>query len=934
MGERNLGYSGQTALSGDTEALLAPPQCGRLVSFDTAELSGWIGGDDGNLYFFSSADVVGDVDIAIGQSVSFCGSGELAFQVTGLGGGALPVRSLCGRLVSFDSSELSGSIVDDEGQLYHFSAADVVGTDDIAVGQSVVFSAAGEIATQVCRAGDPVAPVPRALSGKLVSFDPADLGGWIGGDDGNLYYFSSADVVDDRDIAVGQSVRFSGAGERAFEVSGVDDGIGSARVMRGKLISFELADLGGWIVGDDGEMYCFTVAEVLGDDEIVVGQSVTFLGSGEFARQVRKADDGGSAMRSLHGRLISFDSAELMGWIADHEGGLHHFSAADVVGDKELLIGQSVAFVTTGEVATDVTGLGSGDSTPARSLRGKLLSFDPQELTGWVEGDGGGLHCFSAADVVGDQDLVTGQAVTFSASGEVATEVTAVGGDSAAAQDLSGKLISFDVAELSGWIEGDDGVLYAFSAADVLGDEDIAVGQAVEFSGAGEMAYAVRKPSGGTAGAGRPLRGKLISFDEADLSGWLVDDDGELYHFSAADVVGDQDIAIGQSVAFSGVGEFAFAVTGLGGRGVPGRGALRGRLVSFDANKLSGSIVGDDGLLYSFTAAEVLGHEDIAVGSMVSFSAAGEQAYQISAEGPSAGAPAARPASAPQSVPHTPPAPAPQAVPSPAAARPAVPVQPLLQASETSGPQSSRLLVAGLIGAILVGGLAILYVQNQADSVGPAAAKPEIASADVVAAPEATTPAQNEAPAAGVEVMPATQPAPETAAEPGITDPDPALSAAQTETAAAPPAESNVAAAGVGAEAAGSSTSEFASIEPAVAAPTPRPVAAKPKKPVAWWLAPRPGNLDLVYAGHLADSPAIVLRFDGVFADADAAARHITVTRSDGSRPQGKWALGPNGQTLILRVPPGSYKVVVGPELADADGSVLGARMSGPIQVR
>jgi hypothetical protein len=108
---------------------------------------------------------------------------------------------------------------------------------------------------------------------------------------------------------------------------------------------------------------------------------------------------------------------------------------------------------------------------------------------------------------------------------------------------------------------------------------------------------------------------------------------------------------------------------------------------------------------------------------------------------------------------------------------------------------------------------------------------------------------------------------------------------------------------------------------------TPAPAAG------AWWPAPNPDALNLVHAGYLGDYPAIVLLFDGEFQSADGLDRAITVTRFDGSKVEGPWQIGPNGQALILRVPPGQYRVDIAAILVDIKGHAISQAMGGTVFV-
>ena len=138
------------------------------------------------------------------------------------------------------------------------------------------------------------------------------------------------------------------------------------------------------------------------------------------------------------------------------------------------------------------------------------------------------------------------------------------------------------------------------------------------------------------------------------------------------------------------------------------------------------------------------------------------------------------------------------------------------------------------------------------------------------------------------------------------------------------------------------------STAPAEPAPAPSEPAApaKPSKPKSttapradalaqWWpSAPTSGRLNLLYAGQAAQSPAIALLFDSVFADASAAGTAIRVVDSQGKAVSGSWELASNRRLLMLKVKPGRYTVVVGSELANQRGQTLGTELHGPLYVR
>lgn len=378
-----------------------------------------------------------------------------------------------------------------------------------------------------------------------------------------------------------------------------------------------------------------------------------------------------------------------------------------------------------------------------------------------------------------------------------------------------------------------------------------------------------------------PQHGKLVSFDSAALLGWIAGDDGALYSFSAADVVGDTNIAIGRSVVFSGTGEIAHEV-----RVTQDPAPLRVNRASFP-EELSGQVAGEDGVRYDVAAVDGLGENKIVVGQAVSFANSGDVAHQV------------------------------RAVP-----------------AETSEPKKSRFIGVSLIAAALIGGVLFHYFQRDSESAEPAAVEPLLSEAPAeVAADAAPSPddaivvAESEA----AEIASAAEAQAEPTAPPIASIPA-ATKAAEVveispEPASQPPAPPPVARAPRPGPRAGKATPSPAVVR---AAPTP----AAPTT-VAWWPAPRPGRLNMVYAGYLAGSSSVVLLFDSDFSSAESADRHVAVTGSDGARLAARWAVSPdNSRMLLLKAPPGLYKLTVAPELADAAGKSLGLRLSGSVRVR
>ncbi|MGQ0698326.1 MAG: hypothetical protein ACT4PZ_08790 [Panacagrimonas sp.] len=414
----------------------------------------------------------------------------------------------------------------------------------------------------------------------------------------------------------------------------------------------------------------------------------------------------------------------------------------------------------------------------------------------------------------------------------------------------------------------------------------------------------------------------------------------------AADVAVELEIEVGQTVAFSGVGGVAFKLAGIDGGAMQD---LRGTLIDFDSRELIGWIDGDDGGLYRFSSAEVVGEEEIAIGERVAFSGMGELACRVRrAELPAL---ASVPVPVPAPVAHEPSAElrAPRAV-----------VSVESEHGETAAPRKNRLLAAFMLAVVLTGGLAYIYVQRDA-APAPAAKAPVAAPAPAAEAPPselAAAPVADVAAPETVEGAAVTDEITEPASAPDIAVPETvevAGAAEETmEVAPEPAAEVVVAAAPIetpaGETESGVGQTKSAAVappaEPAPAAPArvesneavrAEPAAATPSKlstPASWWPAPRPGRLNLVYAGNLAGASSIVLMFDSGFAAADGADRHVQVTRSNGMPVVARWAVGKNRRMLLLPVSPGLYSVTVGPEMADAGGKTLGLPLSGKVLVR
>jgi hypothetical protein len=188
-------------------------------------------------------------------------------------------------------------------------------------------------------------------------------------------------------------------------------------------------------------------------------------------------------------------------------------------------------------------------------------------------------------------------------------------------------------------------------------------------------------------------------------------------------------------------------------------------------------------------------------------------------------------------------------------------------------------------------------------------------------------PPPEEQPVAAAEPEPAPEPDEEPEAAP---EPAPAP-AARSKPAPAPAPESG--------EAPAEST-VVASAAPAASEPAPGPVKAKPPEAdliTPWWPAPEkmPENqLKLHYAGQVQGQEAIALLFSGAV-QVGTLAQHAQVMSFDGRPVAGEWELGKNPRLAVFRVgKPGRYTVILQPQVADAQGFMLGTTLQGPVYIR
>lgn len=122
-------------------------------------------------------------------------------------------------------------------------------------------------------------------------------------------------------------------------------------------------------------------------------------------------------------------------------------------------------------------------------------------------------------------------------------------------------------------------------------------------------------------------------------------------------------------------------------------------------------------------------------------------------------------------------------------------------------------------------------------------------------------------------------------------------------------------------------------------APTPAPKPAEPapapEKIAAWWGKENPQALSVVYAGSASYTRAVVLLFNGSFADSASANSHVRVKDARGRALNGSWQINPkNPRMLVFPVAAaGRYEVEVGSGLRDRSGKQLGAAVRGPVLI-
>lgn len=132
-----------------------------------------------------------------------------------------------------------------------------------------------------------------------------------------------------------------------------------------------------------------------------------------------------------------------------------------------------------------------------------------------------------------------------------------------------------------------------------------------------------------------------------------------------------------------------------------------------------------------------------------------------------------------------------------------------------------------------------------------------------------------------------------------------------------------------------------AAIAPAAKPKAAAPAAAKPSTPKAdasaqpWWGQGDGSSLSLVYAGSAAYKRAIVLMFNGEFANAESAGRALRVTTADGKAVSGRWELNANNARMLVFpvANAGNYTVKVAGDLSDKAGRKLGGALQGPVRI-
>lgn len=135
-------------------------------------------------------------------------------------------------------------------------------------------------------------------------------------------------------------------------------------------------------------------------------------------------------------------------------------------------------------------------------------------------------------------------------------------------------------------------------------------------------------------------------------------------------------------------------------------------------------------------------------------------------------------------------------------------------------------------------------------------------------------------------------------------------------------------------ESATEAPTETASAEPA------RPTKAAPPeadviKP--WWpdASKMPANqLKLQYAGQVQGEQAIALLFSAPL-NLETVKQHAQIKTASGQPVKGSWQLGKNPRLVVFRgLDSGRYTVILAPQVADAQGFMLGQTLKGPVYIQ
>lgn len=214
----------------------AGQQTGTLVSFSGEDRAGWIESDDGDLYFFSAADIVSLRDIPVGSNVRFCGAEGLATEVDhAVAGNTQPdmtpekaafATASQSQPATAEAPPAAKSDPDPEpGGLRPADAAakasppsvpkaQVTTPRRVAQSAQPIPSSRGEDsspktpATAANSDAESRAPARETLKGQLVSYETEGSSGWIQGENSKLYGFRKGDALDPMTLVIGQGVLF------------------------------------------------------------------------------------------------------------------------------------------------------------------------------------------------------------------------------------------------------------------------------------------------------------------------------------------------------------------------------------------------------------------------------------------------------------------------------------------------------------------------------------------------------------------------------------------------------------------------------------------------------------------------------------------------------------------------------------------------------